>query len=147
MGVTRMSHFTPGSALLGGALIGSAAALLLWLNGEIAGVSGILRALLPPRRGAVLWRLLFIVGLVGGAALCYRTIGDAPLARPNFPHGLLIAAGLLVGLGTGLARGCTSGHGVCGVARLSPRSVAATLCFMAVGVMTTYVVRHVAGIF
>jgi uncharacterized protein len=142
-----MIQFTPGTALLGGALIGAAAALLLWFNGEIAGVSGVLRGLLPPRRGAILWRLLFIIGLVGGAALYYRLLGNAPLARPDFPHSLLVAAGLLVGFGTGLARGCTSGHGVCGLARLSPRSLAATACFLIVAVIATYVVRHVIGIF
>ncbi len=141
-----MDHFTPLGALLGGALIGSAAGLLLWLDGRIAGVSGILSGLLPPARHEAWWRVLFLLGLIAGAALVYAFDGPGPLARAGFPRGLLIAAGVLVGLGTGLARGCTSGHGVCGLARLSPRSIAATLTFLLVAIATTFVVRHVAGI-
>lgn len=141
-----MTTFTPVSALIGGLLIGIAASLLLWLNGRIAGVSGILSGLLPPARGEALWRALFLGGLIGGAALLYALHGHIPQARRGFPRELLIAAGLLVGVGTGLARGCTSGHGVCGLARLSPRSLAATLTFLAVAIASTYVVRHIAGI-
>ncbi len=141
-----MTTFTPISALLGGLLIGAAASLLLWLDGRIAGISGILRGLLPPQPGDAAWRALFLVGLVGGAALVYALHGHVPAARPNFPHALLFAAGLLVGVGTGLARGCTSGHGVCGLSRLSPRSITATSIFLSVAVATTYVVRHVAGV-
>ena len=141
-----MAHFTPISALIGGVLIGSASGLLLWLDGRIAGISGILGGLLPAKRGEALWRILFLTGLIAGAALVYALGGRVPQARHDFPHGLLAGAGVLVGLGTGLARGCTSGHGVCGLARLSPRSIAATLTFLLVAIATTFIVRHVAGI-
>jgi uncharacterized membrane protein YedE/YeeE len=141
-----MTNFTPYSALMGGLLIGSAASLLLWLDGRVAGVSGILSGLLPPSSGEAVWRVLFIVGLIGGVALWYTVHGHAPRARADFPGALLIVGGLLVGVGTGLAHGCTSGHGVCGLARRSPRSLVATLTFMLVAVGTTYLVRHVAGI-
>jgi uncharacterized membrane protein YedE/YeeE len=141
-----MTSFTPISALIGGLLIGGAASLLLWLDGRIAGVSGILGGLLPPAAGDAIWRLLFLAGLIGGAALLYALHGYVPQARADFPRALLIAAGLLVGVGTGLARGCTSGHGVCGIARGSARSFAATLTFLVVAVATTYIVRHIAGI-
>jgi uncharacterized protein len=144
-----METFTPYSALAGGLLIGLSASLLLWLNGRIAGISGIARGLMLRERGEILWRALFLAGLVGGAwgyywlaaRLGYGT--SAPYARSAFPHGLLIAGGLAVGFGTALARGCTSGHGVCGLARLSPRSIAATLTFLAAAIVTTYIVRHV----
>jgi uncharacterized protein len=141
-----MTTFTPVSALIGGLLIGSAASLLLWLDGRIAGVSGILGGLLPPAADDAVWRVLFLAGLIGGAALLYALHGHVPQARTEFPRALLIAAGLLVGVGTGLARGCTSGHGVCGLARGSARSIAATLTFLIVAVATTYIVRHIAGI-
>jgi uncharacterized protein len=141
-----VTAFTPVSALLGGLLIGTAATLLLWLDGRIAGVSGILGGLLPPASGELAWRALFLGGLVAGAALFYALHGHAPHARAGFPRTLLIVSALLVGLGTGLARGCTSGHGVCGLARLSPRSLVATLIFTLVAIATTYVVRHIAQI-
>lgn len=141
-----MAHFTPINALIGGALIGSAAGLLLWLDGRIAGISGILAGLLPPERGDASWRVLFLIGLIAGAALVYAAHGPVPQARVDFPRGLLIGAGALVGLGTGLARGCTSGHGVCGLARVSPRSIAATLTFLLVAITTTFLVRHLAGV-
>jgi uncharacterized protein len=141
-----VAHFTPISALIGGVLIGSAAGLLLWLDGRIAGISGILGGLLPPQRNDTVWRILFLLGLIAGAALVYAFHANLPQARPAFPRGLLVSAGLLVGLGTRLARGCTSGHGVCGLARLSPRSLAATLTFLLVAMATTFIVRHVAGI-
>ncbi len=141
-----MSAFTPVSALIGGLLIGTAASLLLWLDGRIAGVSGILGGLLPPARGGVAWRALFLGGLVAGGALYYALHGQAPQARAGFPRVWLIAGGLLVGLGTGLAHGCTSGHGVCGLARLSPRSLVATVIFLLVAIATTYGVRHIAHI-
>jgi uncharacterized protein len=141
-----MTTFTPISALIGGLLIGTAASLLLWLDGRIAGVSGILGGLLPPAMGEAVWRVLFLAGLIGGTALLYALHGHVPQARTDFPRALLIAAGLLVGLGTGLAHGCTSGHGVCGLARGSARSIAATLTFLVVAIATTYIVRHIAGI-
>ncbi len=137
-----MENFTPLSSLAGGALIGIAASLLLWLNGRIAGISGIAGGLLSGSKGDFAWRLLFLLGLVGGTAL-YRTAGG-PLETiqitPSLP--LLIAAGLLVGLGTGIGGGCTSGHGICGMARLSMRSIVATLTFMGAGGLVVYIVRH-----
>src|SRR5688572_8660379 len=121
-----MDNFTPISALLGGALIGISAALLLIVNGRIAGASGILGGLLSPSFGHVGWRVAFLAGLVA-APLAYVALGGATPSLTIDPRpGLLVAAGLLVGFGTRLASGCTSGHGVCGVARGSPRSLAAT---------------------
>jgi uncharacterized protein len=139
-------EFTPVSALAGGLLIGAAASLLLWLNGRIAGVSGIVGQALAPRAGDFAWRLVFVAGLVGGGALGFVLVPDsAPRAAVESP--LLIAlAGLLVGVGTSYAGGCTSGHGVCGLARRSPRSLVATLAFMAAGIATVFVLRHVLHI-
>lgn len=139
-----MTNFTPWSALLGGILIGAAAVLLLWLNGRIAGVSGIAGGLWFARPGERAWRLLFLGGLLLGAAL-WAAFGTGPAlpARSGFPVPLLLIAGLLVGYGTSMAGGCTSGHGVCGLARLSPRSLAAVGVFLAVALVTTYVSRHV----
>lgn len=131
-------------ALAGGVLIGSAAVLLLWLNGRIAGVSSMIINVMFTRER--LWPALFLAGIVDGAALYYLMGGDAPVARDNFPIWLLAFAGVLVGVGTGMARGCTSGHGVCGLGQLSPRSLVATLTFLSVAIVTTYVVRHVFGV-
>ena len=141
-----MNHFTPVSALAGGLLIGTAAVLLLWLNGRIAGISNITAGLLSWKRGDVLWRLLFLGGLVLGAALYYLGFGGAPVARANFPVWLLALGGLLVGFGTSFGSGCTSGHGVCGMSRLTLRSLVATLAFMGAGFVTVYVVRHLLGL-
>jgi len=141
-----MSNFTPLSALAGGLLIGSAAALLLWLNGRIAGVSNIANGLFRSKRGDILWRFLFLGGLVAGTGLYYGLFGDIPVARPNFPGWLLAGGGVLVGLGTSFGSGCTSGHGVCGLGRLSLRSLVATLIFVVTGILTTFVVRHLFGV-
>jgi uncharacterized membrane protein YedE/YeeE len=147
-----MESFTPYSALAGGLLIGLSATLLLWFNGRIAGISGIARGMLSGDRSGFLWRALFLLGLVGGAWFYYWLAARAghsdflPHARAGFPPALLIVGGLAVGFGTALGRGCTSGHGVCGMARLSPRSIVATLTFLAAGIATTYVVRHILGI-
>lgn len=140
-----MTEFTPQSALAGGLLIGAAATLLLWLNGRIAGVTGMLTGLLVKASVPQLWRLLFLLGLVLGAAI-YSLWGAATPQRLGFPVPLLIAAGLLTGYGTAQANGCTSGHGVCGLARLSLRSLAATATFLLVAILTTYLVRHVIGL-
>lgn len=140
-----MENFTPISALIGGALIGVSAGLLLWLNGRIAGISGIAGGLLSPSKGEIGWRALFLVGLVGGVAI-YRLAGGGLQSidiTSSIP--LLLAGGLLVGLGTGIGGGCTSGHGVCGMARLSPRSIVATVVFLAVAGVTVFVTRHVIG--
>jgi uncharacterized membrane protein YedE/YeeE len=136
-----IENFTPASALLGGVLIGIAATLLLAVNGRIAGVSGIAGGLLTPRSGDIAWRGLFLAGLILGAG-AYSAFRHVDIQiEEKFP--VLIVAGLLVGYGTQLGRGCTSGHGVCGIARLSPRSIAATLVFMLSAAATVYLVRHV----
>ena len=142
-----MNGFTPISALAGGLLIGGAASLLLWLNGRLAGISSIANGLLAWRPGDVFWRLLFLGGLVAGAGLYYGLFGNAPTPRPGFPGWLLGIAGLLVGFGTSLGSGCTSGHGVCGLGRLSVRSLVATLVFLVTAIATTFVVRHVFGVY
>ena len=142
-----MENFTPVSALVGGLLIGGAATLLLWLNGRIAGISNIVNGLIEWRTGDRLWRLLFLGGLVAGAGVFYALSGHAPVPRADFPAWLLGIGGVLVGFGTSLGSGCTSGHGVCGMGRLSVRSLVATLVFLVTGIVTTYVVRHVFGVF
>ena len=134
-------HFTPWTALLGGMLIGLAAALLVLLSGRVAGISGILGGLLRPSRDDIAWRLLFLAGIVL-APLAWQLFAGLPAARIDADSGMLIAAGLLVGIGTRYGSGCTSGHGVCGVARLSPRSLAATASFVAVGFVTVWLLRH-----
>ena len=140
-----MQDFTPLSGAIGGALIGLAAALLLALNGRIAGISGIVGGLLSPRTGDVLWRVLFVAGLVLGALLV-RLCTGAPLAAPVELSTLtLVLGGVLVGFGTRLSSGCTSGHGICGLARLSPRSAVAVPVFMASAMLTVFLLRHVPG--
>lgn len=133
--------FTPWPALLGGLLIGLGAAMLVLLNGRIAGISGILGGLLRPAPGDVRWRLAFILGLVG-SPLVYALFAVLPVVRIDAGYGALTVAGLLVGVGTRYGSGCTSGHGVCGLSRLSPRSLAATVAFMGCGFVTVYVLRH-----
>ncbi|MBI2182172.1 MAG: YeeE/YedE family protein [Deltaproteobacteria bacterium] len=129
--------------LLGGALIGLAAALLLLLNGRIAGISGILGGVIKSNvAGERSWRAAFILGLVGGAALDAFMRGGLPL-RMQAAGPTLLLAGLLVGFGTRLASGCTSGHGVCGLARRSPRSLVATMIFMVVAALTVFMTRHI----
>ncbi|MGE8288300.1 MAG: YeeE/YedE family protein [Stenotrophomonas sp.] len=132
------------SALLGGVLIGMAATLLLWLTGRIAGISGMLGGVLLPKRGEIAWRLAFLIGLVGAGAAWLWSVPGAYVPRQGFPPLLLVVAGVLVGIGTRMGNGCTSGHGVCGLGRLSLRSLAAVLTFMLTAVITTFIVRHVA---
>ena len=131
------NHFTPWTALAGGALIGLAAVLLALFNGRIAGISGILSGLLRPIQGEWPWRLAFIAGLMGATLLVTRPEIQIEASTP-----MLIVAGLLVGFGTRLGSGCTSGHGVCGLSRLSMRSLVATLLFMLSAVVTNFLVRH-----
>jgi uncharacterized membrane protein YedE/YeeE len=139
------AHFTPASALAGGVLIGVAVALFVLLTGRIAGISGVLGGLLQPSRGDVGWRVAFVAGLMLSPWL-YRLLAPLPPLVIEAGTGRLVLAGLLVGVGTRYAGGCTSGHGVCGVSRLSPRSLVATAAFMAAGFATVFVVRHlVAG--
>ncbi len=140
-----MVPFDPVSALLGGALIGLAAVLLMLLNGRIAGVSGIFAAALAPGAEDRAWRFAFLAGLVA-APLLLAAVGD-PLPAPLMPASwaVVVAAGLLVGFGTRLSGGCTSGHGVCGLSRLSPRSIVATAAFMATAMVVVALVRHGLG--
>jgi uncharacterized membrane protein YedE/YeeE len=139
------NHFTPIAALAGGVLIGLAAAMFVLLNGRIAGISGVLGGLLRPLRGDVSWRVAFTLGLVAAPSV-YLLFAVLPRPQIDAGYGTLIVAGLLVGLGTRYGAGCTSGHGVCGISRLSPRSLVATLAFMAAGFATVFVTRHLLGI-
>jgi uncharacterized membrane protein YedE/YeeE len=133
--------FTPMSALAGGALIGLAAALFVLLLGRVAGISGITGGLFKPRQGDVVWRLAFVVGLVA-SPWAYRLITELPVADIQASWPAVLLAGLLVGLGTRYGAGCTSGHGVCGLARLSPRSLVALIAFMLAGFVTVALIRH-----
>ena len=135
------NHFTPWSALAGGLLIGLAAAALLLLNGRIAGISGILGGLLRPIRRDIAWRIAFLAGLILAPA-AYVLVAPLPVVTIDASTPVLLLAGLLVGVGTRYGSGCTSGHGVCGLSRASPRSLVATLSFMFAGFVTVYVVRH-----
>jgi len=137
--------FTPWAALAGGVLIGLAAAMFVLLNGRIAGISGIIGGLITPTHGDVWWRAAFVVGLIG-APLFYSLISTLPQQQIEAGYGALVAAGLLVGIGTRYGSGCTSGHGVCGLSRLSPRSLVATVAFMGSGFTTVFVMRHLLGI-
>jgi len=137
------NEFTPWASLLGGVLVGVAAAMLILLNGRIAGVAGVVGGLLRPRAGEAGWRLAFVGGLVAAPVL-WRLFADLPALQIDAGDAVLAGAGLLVGFGTRWGCGCTSGHGVCGLSRLSPRSLVATLAFMAAGFATVFVVRHLA---
>ena len=136
--------FTPLPALAGGLLIGLAAALFILFNGRIAGISGILGGLLKPLRGDPGWRIAFLAGLVG-APLAYVLFAPLPTPTIDASPAALVLAGLLVGAGTRYGSGCTSGHGVCGISRLSVRSLVATATFVAGGFLTVFVVRHLLG--
>lgn len=135
-------NFTPWAAIGGGLLIGSAAAAFVIFNGRIAGISGILGGLLRPVKGDIAWRLAFLAGLML-APLLYQLAAPLPPVRIEASGLTLVAAGLLVGLGTRYGAGCTSGHGVCGLSRLSFRSLVATASFMAAGFAVVYAVRHI----
>lgn len=137
--------FTPFAALAGGLLIGLAAAMFALFNGRIAGISGVLGGLLRPVRGDIAWRVAFVAGLVG-APLLYSLVGTLPHPEIDASGGALLLAGLLVGVGTRYGSGCTSGHGVCGLSRMSPRSLVATASFMATGFATVFLARHVLGV-
>ena len=140
-----MANFTPWSALAGGVLIGVSVAALWIVLGRVAGISGIVGQLLRPARGESGWRLAFLAGLVAGGALMRTLMPSAfPTAAPG-SLGLLAVAGALVGFGTRLGNGCTSGHGLCGLSRLSPRSLVATGVFMALGMAAVYIARHLVG--
>ena len=136
------NSFTPWSSLFGGMLIGLAAAMFVLLNGRVAGISGVLGGLLTPVRGDVLWRVAFVGGIMI-TPLAYSVFQALPAVQIDADYAALIAAGLLVGVGTRYGAGCTSGHGVCGLSRLSLRSLAATATFMSAGFATVFVLRHV----
>jgi len=142
----QMAAFTPWSALTGGLLIGLAAVLLLVFNGRVAGISGILNTAMERPEGESAWRWLFVLGLLAGAGGWVWLAGLSFEPRAEFPPWLLAVGGFMVGIGTRMGGGCTSGHGVCGLSRLSQRSIVATSVFMVVAVATTFVVRHIAGV-
>ncbi len=135
------SEFTPFASLAGGLLIGLSATLLLLLNGQIAGVSGIIRQSLLKTGGERIWRLCFLLGLLLSPTLYYQLYSPIPIQMKSH-IGLLIAAGLFVGVGTAMASGCTSGHGVCGLSRLSKRSLFAAIIFMTSAMLTTFMAKH-----
>ena len=135
------NNFTPWAALAGGMLIGLSAAVFVLFNGRIAGISGILGGLLEWPKGDIAWRVAFLAGLIG-APLAYGAVLTLPEVRIDADFPTLIIAGLLVGVGTRYGSGCTSGHGVCGLSRMSPRSLVATVAFMLAGFATVFVVRH-----
>ncbi|MBX6763747.1 MAG: YeeE/YedE family protein [Rubrobacteraceae bacterium] len=137
-----MGGFTPVSGLLGGILIGISAALLMLFEGRVAGISGIVGGLLRPLGWRGGWRAVFVAGLLAGGVI-YEVFGGGMRVQLEASWPAMILAGLLVGFGTRLGSGCTSGHGVCGMARLSRRSISATLVFMVVAVITVFVTRHV----
>ena len=138
------THFTPWASLAGGMILGLAAALFILLNGRVLGISGILGGLVFPRSGDSAWRLSFLLGMLAAPVTLALLAPPGFIAAPRIEagHVTVVIAGLLVGLGTRYGSGCTSGHGVCGLSRLSPRSLVATVCFMAAGFATVYVVRH-----
>jgi uncharacterized membrane protein YedE/YeeE len=140
-----MAEFSPVSALAGGLMIGAAAALFLLLHGRIAGISGIAGGLLRPAAGNVAWRIAFLGGLVLGALVYRGASGMSDAIEITAAWPALVAGGVLVGFGTRLGGGCTSGHGVCGIARLSPRSIVATVLFMAAAAIVVYIARHAVG--
>lgn len=135
------NNFTPWTSLAGGLMIGMASVLFLVFNGRIAGISGIVGGLLKPASGDIAWRVAFVVGLVL-SPLVFSIAAPLPQVNVEASYPVLILAGLLVGIGTRYGSGCTSGHGVCGLSRRSPRSTVATVAFMFAGFVTVYVVRH-----
>jgi len=137
--------FTPLPALIGGLLIGSAGVLLLWLNGRMAGISGIFGRVLSTDQSGNGWRILFLVGLVLGGVVWALMGGDTGAITIEASTVELVGAGLLVGFGTQLGSGCTSGHGVCGIGRLSPRGLVSTLCYIGAGAIVIFVMRTMAG--
>lgn len=140
-----MENFTPVSGLIGGIIIGFAATLLLWFNGRIAGISGIFNGLVTNKKNHdTFWRLLFILGMIAGGFV-HQNLVEKSYQPLDAQPWVLILGGLLVGFGTSMGSGCASGHGVCGLGRLSVRSLVAVVIFLSVGILTTFVVRHVLG--
>lgn len=139
----NLSFYT---AAAGGLLIGLSASLMLWLNGRITGISGILNGVLFARGRDKIWRFLFVLGLILGTMIVQWLLPNFNAPRLNYPLGLLVVGGFLVGFGTRMGNGCTSGHGVCGLARFSLRSLAATLTFIATAMFSVYLFRHLLGL-
>jgi uncharacterized membrane protein YedE/YeeE len=139
------AHFTPFASLTGGIILGLASAIFILVNGRILGISGILGGLLPPKAGDTTWRVAFILGMLAAPTVFHAVVPAQYITAPRIDatEWMVIAAGLLVGIGTRYASGCTSGHGVCGLSRLSPRSLVATLSFMGAGFVMVYVMRHI----
>jgi len=138
------AHFTPWASLAGGIILGLASAIFILVNGRILGISGILGGLMPPKGGDTFWRVAFILGLLTAPTVFHAVVPAEYITAPRIDAAELtvVAAGLLVGIGTRYASGCTSGHGVCGLSRLSPRSLVATASFMFAGFVMVYVMRH-----
>jgi len=141
-----LENFTPISALLGGALIGLSVSLLLLLNGRMAGISGIMNGLFSSPKKEELWRGLFLIGLIIGAVLFQWLTHDSLPLRQNYPLWLIVVGGFFVGMGTRMGSGCTSGHGICGIANFSRRSIVATITFMLSGMFTVFIVKYVIGV-
>ena len=142
------AHFTPWASLAGGIILGLASAIFILVNGRILGISGILGGLMPPKGGDTFWRVAFILGLFTAPTVFHAVVPAEYITAPRIDAADLtvVAAGLLVGIGTRYASGCTSGHGVCGLSRLSPRSLVATASFMFAGFVMVYVMRHLTTI-
>jgi uncharacterized membrane protein YedE/YeeE len=138
------ANFTPWPSLTGGIILGIASALFILINGRILGISGILGGLLPPKVGDTTWRIAFLLGMFAAPTVFHAVVPAEYITAPRIEatEWMIVVAGLLVGVGTRYASGCTSGHGVCGLSRLSPRSLVATASFMGAGFVTVYVVRH-----
>jgi uncharacterized protein len=141
-------HFTPFASLTGGIILGIASAIFILVNGRILGISGILGGLMPPKLGDTFWRISFLLGLLVAPTLFHAVVPAQYITAPRIDATdiMVVIAGLLVGIGTRYASGCTSGHGVCGLSRLSPRSLVATLSFMGTGFAMVYVMRHLSVI-
>ena len=141
-----LENFTPVSALLGGALIGLSVSLLLLFNGRMAGISGIMNGLFSSPKKEEIWRGLFILGLILGAVIFQLLTNNSLIVRQGYPILLIILGGFLVGVGTRMGSGCTSGHGICGIANFSIRSITATITFMLSGMVTVYILKHLIGV-
>jgi len=140
-----VDHFTPLASLIGGMLIGLSASMLLLFNGKIAGISGIIAGILSPAKNDTLWRIVFVAGLLVGGFLLRLLSPQTFVIGITRSWSALVVAGLLVGFGTRLGNGCTSGHGVCGLSRFSQRSLLATVTFIATGALTVYIINHLLG--
>ncbi|PFG58155.1 hypothetical protein ATG66_0694 [Vibrio sp. ES.051] len=137
-----MLNVIPWESLFGGILLGISATILLLINGKVAGISGIMNGIMSPKKGDYSWRLLFALGMIAGGLISVLMLGIAVPSTANLSLGMVITAGLLVGIGTRLGNGCTSGHGICGMGRLSKRSIVATCVFMVVAGLTVFVRLH-----